>query len=132
MESSKNRTSERYDPWYVKVAFGLFLCTLVGTLTVLSADVPLPHFIVARYGLQSTEGRPAPGDAGRFRSASRSRQRASALTISRQLGGFDYLSCVEMLLNVVLRFVPSVLTATMMATEMPAAIKPYSIAVAAD
>src|SRR5208282_4747753 len=35
-----------------------------------------------------------------------------------------------MLLNVVLRFVPRVLTTAMIATEMPAAIRPYSIAVA--
>ena len=25
----------RYDPWYVKVAFGLFLCVLVGALVAL-------------------------------------------------------------------------------------------------
>lgn len=35
-----------------------------------------------------------------------------------------------MLENVAFRLVPNVLTATMMTTEMPAAIKPYSIAVA--
>ena len=35
-----------------------------------------------------------------------------------------------MLLNVVLRFVPRVFTATMIATEMPAAMRPYSMAVA--
>lgn len=35
-----------------------------------------------------------------------------------------------MLLNVVFRLVPIVLTAAMMATEMPAAIRPYSMAVA--
>jgi hypothetical protein len=43
-----------------------------------------------------------------------------------------YLSWVETLVNEVLRLVPSVLTATIMATDMPAAIKPYSIAVAPD
>jgi hypothetical protein len=43
-----------------------------------------------------------------------------------------YLSELETLLNVALRLVPTVLTATMMATEMPAAIRPYSIAVAPD
>jgi hypothetical protein len=42
----------------------------------------------------------------------------------------DYLSWVEMLVNVVVRLVPSALTAAMIATEMPAAISPYSIAVA--
>ncbi len=41
-----------------------------------------------------------------------------------------YFSWLEMLLNVVLRLVPRVFTATMMATDMPAAIRPYSIAVA--
>ena len=42
----------------------------------------------------------------------------------------DYLSWVEMLVNVVVRLVPRVLTAAMIATEMPAAIRPYSMAVA--
>ena len=37
-----------------------------------------------------------------------------------------------MLVNVVLSWVPSVLMAAIIATEMPAAIKPYSIAVAPD
>jgi len=37
--------SDRYDPWYVKVAFGLFLSALVGILIVLHG---LPHLIVAR------------------------------------------------------------------------------------
>ena len=40
---SPDRSFNRYDPWYVKVAFGLFLCALVGVLVVLYA---LPHFIV--------------------------------------------------------------------------------------
>jgi hypothetical protein len=43
-----------------------------------------------------------------------------------------YLSWVEILLKVVLTLVPSVLTARMIAAAMPAAIKPYSIAVAPD
>jgi len=42
----------------------------------------------------------------------------------------DYFSWLEMLVNVALRLVPRVLTATMIATEMPAAIRPYSMAVA--
>jgi hypothetical protein len=46
--------------------------------------------------------------------------------------GHCYLSWLEILLNVVLRLVPRVPTATMMATDMPAAIRPYSIAVAPD
>lgn len=48
MEPSMNRTSQQYDPWYVKVVFGLFLCVLVATLAVSYAGVPLPHFVVAR------------------------------------------------------------------------------------
>jgi hypothetical protein len=54
------------------------------------------------------------------------------------LGGpaSDYLpavaSCEEMLLKVLFSCDPSVLTTVMMATEMPAAIRPYSIAVAPD
>jgi hypothetical protein len=55
-------------------------------------------------------------------------------------GGFSYskrvdrayFSWVEMLLKLVLSLVPIVLTTAMMATEMPAAIRPYSIAVAPD
>jgi hypothetical protein len=49
---------------------------------------------------------------------------------------FDYLpavaSCEEMVVKVLLSCEPSVLTTVMMATEMPAAIRPYSIAVAPD
>ena len=41
-----------------------------------------------------------------------------------------YLSCVEMLLNLSLSPVPSELTTAMIAIEIPAAISPYSIAVA--
>jgi putative membrane protein len=44
----------------------------------------------------------------------------------------DYFSWVEMLEKLVLRLVPIVLTTAMMATEMPAAIRPYSMAVAPD
>jgi len=43
-----------------------------------------------------------------------------------------YLSWVEMLLNLVLRLVPIELTVAMITTEIPAAINPYSIAVAPD
>jgi hypothetical protein len=43
-----------------------------------------------------------------------------------------YLRAVETLLKVVFKFVPSACTVTMIATAMPAAIKPYSIAVAPD
>ena len=30
--TSPDKSSGRYDPWYVKLAFGLFLCVLVGVL----------------------------------------------------------------------------------------------------
>jgi hypothetical protein len=43
-----------------------------------------------------------------------------------------YFSWDEIELNVVLSFVPRPFTTAIMATEMPAAIKPYSMAVAAD
>jgi hypothetical protein len=41
-----------------------------------------------------------------------------------------YLSCVEISVNLVLRVVPIELTVAMITTEMPAAMRPYSIAVA--
>jgi hypothetical protein len=44
----------------------------------------------------------------------------------------DHLSCVFTLLNVVLRVVPTALTAAMIAMEMPEASKQYSIAVAPE
>ena len=44
----------------------------------------------------------------------------------------SYFSCVDMEVNLPLRVVPIVLTVAMITTEMPAAIKPYSIAVAPD
>ena len=43
--------------------------------------------------------------------------------------GWSYFSCVEMLVKLVLRVEPIVFTVAMITTEMPAAIKPYSIAV---
>src|SRR5438132_6465824 len=43
-----------------------------------------------------------------------------------------YFSAFCTLVKVPLRFVPTPCTATMMATEMPAAMRPYSIAVAPD
>jgi hypothetical protein len=43
--AASDGSSDRYDPWYVKVAFGLFLSALVGLLAVLYG---LPHMIVAR------------------------------------------------------------------------------------
>jgi hypothetical protein len=44
----------------------------------------------------------------------------------------DYLSAVETLVNVVFKLEPTDATAVMIAIEMPAAINPYSIAVAPD
>jgi hypothetical protein len=52
--------------------------------------------------------------------------------LSREIDRYSYLSWVEMLENVVLSWVPRPFTTAMIATEMPAAIKPYSIAVAPD
>jgi hypothetical protein len=43
-----------------------------------------------------------------------------------------YLSWVEILVNLASRLVPIALTVAMITTEMPAAIKPYSMAVAPD
>src|SRR5262249_20180848 len=43
-----------------------------------------------------------------------------------------YLSCVEMLSNFAFRLVPIALTVAIITTEMPAAMRPYSIAVAPD
>jgi len=35
----------RYDPWYAKVAFGIFLCVLVESLVALSSGVPVVQFV---------------------------------------------------------------------------------------
>src|SRR4029450_143757 len=43
-----------------------------------------------------------------------------------------YLSCVEMSLNFVFKLEPIAFTVAMITTEMPAAMRPYSIAVAPD
>ena len=43
-----------------------------------------------------------------------------------------YFNCVEIEEKVVLTFAPTPFTAVMMAIEMPAAISPYSMAVAPD
>jgi hypothetical protein len=49
------------------------------------------------------------------------------------LSGFRrYFSCVEMLPKLVFSLVPMPLTAAIITTEMPAAIRPYSMAVAPD
>jgi hypothetical protein len=44
----------------------------------------------------------------------------------------DYLSFVEMLVKVVFNLVPRPFTTAMIATEMPAAMRPYSMAVAPE
>ena len=46
--SSAQSSSRSYDPWYVKAAFGVFLCVLVATLILTYSGVPVPHFIIAR------------------------------------------------------------------------------------
>ena len=49
--ASKNVTN-RYDPWYAKVAFGLFLCSLsslVGLLVALYSGVPVVQFMTAHW-----------------------------------------------------------------------------------
>ncbi len=45
---------------------------------------------------------------------------------------FSYFNAVEMLVKVLFRLVPTVPTTVMIATEMPAAMRPYSMAVAPD
>jgi hypothetical protein len=39
------KNSDRYDPWYTKVAFGVFLCILVGLLVATYTGVPVVHFL---------------------------------------------------------------------------------------
>ena len=41
--TTADATSNRYDPWYVKVTFGLFVLLVVGLLAVLHYA---PNFIV--------------------------------------------------------------------------------------
>ena len=41
--SAADATSNRYDPWYVKVTFGLFVTFVVGFLAVLHSA---PNYIV--------------------------------------------------------------------------------------
>ena len=41
--------SDRYDPWYVKAAFGLFLCSLVGLLVALYSGVPVAQFLTTHW-----------------------------------------------------------------------------------
>ena len=54
----------------------------------------------------------------------------SPLPTRRRAGAAAYFSWVEIELKVLLSFVPMPFTTAMIAMEMPAAIRPYSIAVA--
>src|SRR6185312_9972532 len=74
-----------------------------------------PGMLADRLALRISENKTAPAMAG------------AALDDARRQA---YLSWVEILENVVLSWVPRPFTTAMMATEMPAAIRPYSIAVA--
>jgi hypothetical protein len=38
------RRPERYDPWYAKAAFGVFLCGLAGSLVALYAGASILGF----------------------------------------------------------------------------------------
>ena len=68
--TSPNKGS-RYDPWYVKVAFGLFLFVLVGVLVALYvAAVPYRGAIVAETSKHNAAGQPP------FRRRKRGRVRA--------------------------------------------------------
>jgi hypothetical protein len=60
------------------------------------------------------------------------RRIAGKLKLPRQAANAVYFNCVEIELNVVFSFVPRPFTTAMIAIEMPAAIRPYSMAVAAD
>ena len=71
----------------------------------------------------------------RYNGADASPTRASAPPRTSRAGPLfvlcgGYFSCDEMLLNVVFRLVPRPFTTAMITTAMPAAISPYSIAVA--
>src|SRR5262249_4611309 len=68
--------------------------------------------------------------AQNFTEKGRSRRRRR-LQPNRDVYG-AYLSCAEMSLNLPLRVEPIVFTVAIITTEMPAAIRPYSIAVAPD
>jgi hypothetical protein len=41
---ARNREKSN-DPWYAKVAFGLFLCVLVGSLVALYSGIPVVQFV---------------------------------------------------------------------------------------
>src|SRR6185437_5506386 len=57
---------------------------------------------------------------------------AMAGAFSSCVDELDYLSWVEMLVNLAFNVVPRPLTTAMIATEIPAAMRPYSMAVAPD
>ena len=43
--TSHRQSFNSYDPWYAKVAFGLFLCVLVGSLVALYSGVPVVQLV---------------------------------------------------------------------------------------
>jgi hypothetical protein len=47
MTSSDSRKSGRYDPWYAKVAFSLFILVLVGSLVALYSGL-VQHLAVVK------------------------------------------------------------------------------------
>ena len=57
---------------------------------------------------------------------------ATPLKEVNEFADVDYFNCVEMLVKLVLRVEPIEFTAAIITTEMPAAIRPYSIAVAPE
>ena len=43
---ARNREkSNRYDPWYAKVAFGLLPCVLIGTLVAHYSGLPVDQYV---------------------------------------------------------------------------------------
>ena len=57
---------------------------------------------------------------------------ANSRSLYNEFAAPDYFSWVEMLEKVVFSLVPRPLTTAMIATEMPAAMRPYSMAVAPE
>ena len=93
------------------------------------AQVVAMAFFVVLGILAALRFRPGPAISGQ-RAANENSRRCRRL--SQTSPRVDYLSWVETLVNFALSLLPSVLTMPMMATAMPAAIKPYSMAVAPD
>jgi hypothetical protein len=66
------------------------------------------------------------------RSKNKKGRQLKAASFAVLCGVKRYFSCVEMLPKLVFSLVPMPFTAAIIATEMPAAIRPYSMAVAPD